>query len=398
MKTTVRHPAGPARRNRGLAITLLALTVILLATLPSAGHEVPSSSPWCLLCGSMGSADAVLNTLLFVPLGFGLGLLSPALWAGVIGGALTSGFVETVQVFVAGRDASLGDLLSNVAGAAAGALAGRHWRVWILPHAREARRLRYAWAVGAVGSFVAAALLLAPALPQSTWYVQWTARLGHFAPYHGRIINTSLAGAPLRPGPVRESRTALAQLRSGAPLTILFHAGPPPAELAPIVSIYDDAQREILVVGARGADLVVRYRTRAMAMRFDGSETVLRNALGGVRWQHPRMLVNVADVRHDTGPGLHTAPSILLYSQPVLGSGAALATALWLAFLFVPLGFWTSNRALHLVPALLCAIALILVPLVIPLRQLPVHWLAFSAAAVAAGVLGRSAIARHAMH
>lgn len=394
-----RKPRATSHRRSGAILTLAAVTVILVVTLTPGGHEVPSGTPWCLICGTMGTADAVLNTFLFMPLGFGLGLLHPSLLAGTLGGAIVSGFVETAQVFIPGRDGSPGDVFTNVAGATAGAWIARYWRAALRPRIDQARQLRHAWAAGAVVSFTTAALLLAPALPRSDWYVQWTARLGHFDHYEGRILNTSLDHAPLPPGRHAESPSVHERLRRGAPLTVVFLAGPAPGALAPIVSIYDGAQREVLVLGTRGQDLVIRYRTRAIALRLDVSEFVAPGALAGVRpgdtvtitlrWRHPAIRLMVDDIGHETGPALHAAPGLLVSSQPVLGTWPASATTLWLGFVFVPLGFWTSGRRSDLVPAVVCLLGLLLVPLAIPLRPTPALWLSVAAAATTAGLLLR---------
>ncbi|HKC81976.1 MAG TPA: hypothetical protein VKB91_12335, partial [Gemmatimonadaceae bacterium] len=65
----------PAPQVRRLGWFLAGASIILIcvATLtPQSGHS--ETSPFCILCGSLGGVDAVLNVLLFLPFGIGLAL------------------------------------------------------------------------------------------------------------------------------------------------------------------------------------------------------------------------------------------------------------------------------------------------------------------------------------
>jgi hypothetical protein len=73
----------------------------------------------CLVCGDTGGADVFLNLLLFAPMGAGLRLLGWSWSRVVLTAALVSFTVECLQYFVVpGRDASLSDLITNTGGAA----------------------------------------------------------------------------------------------------------------------------------------------------------------------------------------------------------------------------------------------------------------------------------------
>src|SRR5713101_9526749 len=104
------------QRRAGLALTAAALAVIAVATLVPQPSEAPSVAQipiWCLVCGQFGTIDALLNVALFAPLGAGLLLLGLPLRRAVLIGAALSLAIETTQYFaIAGRDASLGDLLT----------------------------------------------------------------------------------------------------------------------------------------------------------------------------------------------------------------------------------------------------------------------------------------------
>src|SRR5262245_39466874 len=108
------------RNWAGAACALLALAAICVATLtPTPG--TPSTSFWCIVCGDRGMLDFAANIVMFVPLGFALMLATERRWLSVIVCVATTFSVELLQVsVVAGRDASLGDLLANTLGGGIG--------------------------------------------------------------------------------------------------------------------------------------------------------------------------------------------------------------------------------------------------------------------------------------
>lgn len=108
-----------------------------------------------------GRGDMLNNVLLYLPLGFCLVLaLEPrfgrgaALLAAIVAGALLSLAMEVAQASIAIRVPSLRDLALNVAGAAAGAVAGSAW------HALGARMAPRAGPRGRAGAVAIALLVL----------------------------------------------------------------------------------------------------------------------------------------------------------------------------------------------------------------------------------------------
>jgi len=318
------------------ALVAVALLAIAAATLwPAAGQ--PEETPLlCLVCGERGAADVLLNTLLFLPLGAGLALLGlPALAAAVP--AAVSAAVELTQALVlAGRDPALGDLLANGLGGALGFAAIRSGP-WLR---------RHAIAVAAVVTLLATAVpiltawLLQPAPPDSVYYGQWTARLGHLASYDGRVVEASLADAPLPPRRLPDSAGAARRLAAGGPVSARFVAGPRPAGLAPIVSVYDDRQREVLLLGVERQDIVFRYRTRAARARLNAPDARLR--AGTLLLRHGREYRLAAEatasgicIRLDTVAACDVAPTTargwgLLYYEDELADWFGVLDALWL--------------------------------------------------------------------
>jgi VanZ family protein len=106
-------------------VVLGTLLVALLTLWPLPDQRV-SSPAWCIVCDADHVPNLVLNVALFLPLGVGLGLRGvPRLAALLLMALLTAG-VEALQFHVvAGRDASLGDVLANLVGGALGLRLGR---------------------------------------------------------------------------------------------------------------------------------------------------------------------------------------------------------------------------------------------------------------------------------
>src|SRR5690606_4421571 len=108
-----------ASRTAVVAGLLLgAITFVMIATLTPVASTAADSSLCLLSCGPRASADAVANLILFVPLGFALGLAGWRPRRVAMTGAAGSLLIELAQFsLIAGRDASLADVLSNAAGA-----------------------------------------------------------------------------------------------------------------------------------------------------------------------------------------------------------------------------------------------------------------------------------------
>jgi hypothetical protein len=135
--------------------------------------------------------------------------------------------------------------------------------------------------------------------------------------------------------------------------------GPSTAGLAPIVSIFDGEQREIVLVGRSGNDLVYQMRTHAFDLRLRPPAAQLADgfAPGDARstFVHGRLsrspLAFVIGV-DSTVAGSRVVPmsanwgwSLLLPFDYAHGSASALLTALWLLGWMAPLGWW-AGRAL----------------------------------------------------
>lgn len=384
-----------ARRSEprvpGLAIRIAlgivwAGAVLLLTLLPAAtgGEAVPRGS--CVLCGTFGLADFLRNILLFLPLGLLTGARLGVLRAALLSACL-SGAIEAVQILIPGRSPALGDLLANGLGGAAGALVARRasWlrRVVAGPSALE----RAALTTLACTLLALPALLHRPHYPEGrVYYFQWTADLGsRMEPYRGTLLAARVAGEPAPQGPVESTATWLRPaLLEGLDVELRVVAGPAPGRVAPLFSIYDDLQREVVLVGARGSDLVVRRRDVADRLLLDGLEPLWPGALRGLApgdtvgvrvTQLERALCVAVDDRRrcDVAPGVESgwaalmAPGLPHASRAVVGGlwlaligallgvarplpGGAEAAGIAAALLGAALGWFSPVLATHLVP------------------------------------------------
>ena len=223
----------------------------------------------CVFCGSRATADAVLNALLFAPLGWVLGRRKGVFrtfgWAFLLSAAL-----ELVQLFLAGRYTSLVDVLANAFGAGCGAWWSRG-RGGALTSA----------AVLSVAALLAPALLLAPDPPEGIYYGQWTAVFGGMEAYGGKVLEARVGevAVPSRRSP--HTREIREDLREGGPIRLQVVVGPPPPGEAPVFSVADHRQRGIFMLGADGDHVFVRLWRVGTTLRFSTPTWWWPGALSG---------------------------------------------------------------------------------------------------------------------
>ena len=378
---------------------MLALVAVLAATLtPTGGPPQPVS--FCLLCGEGGASDALSNLILFLPLGAAIAWCG---WRGpwtVLAPALLSLSVETAQIWLPGRDASLSDLVFNTAGAAAGIAIVRSSGWWMVPARSRRRALMWGVLAGAVGLFVATGLLFRPDLPRSAYWGQWTPQLGHLEWYGGTIVRAELGTLRVPDGRLPDSDTARALLRARAPLMVRAVAGPPVPGLAPLLSIADDGQREILLLGPDRRGLVYRHRLRAMAARLTEPDVRADGLVLG-RAPGDSLVVTVqadgngyclvVNTRASCGLGftLGRGWSLVSYPERLPTWFRLLLDDAWLAGLLFLLGFWLAGRVAGTLAVMIAGGALWLVPAATGLLSTPPGELIGAVVGLAIGLIAR---------
>lgn len=184
---------------RAVPLAVVAAAIALVTLWPLEGARQPLT--WCLICGPLGAVDFFANILLFVPFGAAIvGLRMRVPWA-VGAGVIFSGIIEALQwQLIAGRDASLGDLLANTMGSAAGAWLVMVSGTLLRPRRSTAAFLWTVWATSTVLVCVSAAWMLAPSRPVFIYWSQWTPSRTGYTPFTGGLESLRLFGQEIPNG------------------------------------------------------------------------------------------------------------------------------------------------------------------------------------------------------
>lgn len=345
-------------------------------TLTPNGGPVARILSFCLLCGERGTADAVLNVVLFVPLGLLIGRRRGALVALALGVMVAVG-VETAQLLLRGRYSNVGDLLWNGAGAWLGGLLAPAVRKGLdgpvsLPIRGLTVGLPVIW-------ILAAGILLRPAPVSSGFSFDDGVSLlpdpisgedvRDLAPVHPADAATHL----LENATMDRSPDGTWRLRA---TTVRRQSR---RRVTPIVVVYDAADRPIRVLGADRGDLVLWERTWAEAVGLDHAS----HRLGSGLLEHPvgRVLTITASRTEERGLclavegrracGLGTAPArtwTLLRSRE--HGSTRLKTVVdiaWMATLTLSIGLLGGTARATVASATLFALIVLGLPHVTPL-------------------------------
>lgn len=387
----------------GLRIGLaLSLALILGSTLVPRPGSDPLRFETCLLCGEHGLADAFANLLLFVPLGLALGLRPCSTWTiGALAGFLSLA-LEMVQLFVPGRTASPSDLLFNVLGALLGGQLGLRLEGWAVLAAKPASRICLAVGAACAGAVALTGALLEPSFPESRYYGGWTPELGHLGLYRGEVLEAHVGDLPIPPGGLVEDSSAMRnRLEAGSTIHVRALAGPEVRELSPLVSLFDEQQREIVLIGPDRSDLLFRFRTRAAGLRLEHPGLLAPGVLAGIA-PGDELEISIGPAPRGHRIEISGSPDRQLGFS--VGNGWAFLVGsswrpiwlhrvldgAWLAGLLLPLGFWARWRWESLLGATLALAGLALVPRFVGLVPVPLWEWVGALLGVASGVgLGR---------
>jgi hypothetical protein len=377
----------------------MAAGLVLVATLYPMEPTADTGSIECLICGERGLADAIVNVILFMPLGAAAGLTGRSTLAALALGAALSGSVELAQItLIPGRDASIGDLIFNTLGAAAGvAVVKTAW--WWLGYSRvRASRLSLAAAFIAAAVVAGTGLLLVPQLPERTYFLMWRPALRHLDPYAASVRSVTSGGRPFPPGRIAEPTQVRELLQGGAPLRVTAGVAPRTSRQAAMFAIYDDLKREVVLVGPDRDDLVFRVRMRAASAWLDYPDL---RVVGGWRNVRPGSDITVTARRSGRAycVGLGPQPpcnsgfsagmgwSLLLHMEhwPALVQSAL--NIVWLGTLGFLVGFWARRRWESLCALSVFAVTIVLLPPWVGLLDTPAHHVLGGIAGIGLGVV-----------
>ena len=320
-------------------------------------------------CDDSIAADFARNIVLFVPMAFGLRLAGVRpLWAILIGACL-SGTVELLQIrIIVGRDASALDWLSNTTGTVAGVLAADHLATLFRPAPRVALGLMAGAVLVWTGVLVLGAWGIQPAPGGFPYFGERTPRLKQFESFLGELVSVRANGVELPSSLIRNSDTIRAGLRAGQlRVDALVRPGPRPktSDIAPIARVADGADREILMLGRAGSELVFRLRLRATTLRLETPAFALAHAFQSGPGIDPESRDSVETLsaglrrgrvqlvaRSATGSAARTfelspavAWSFFLPWDYWFGPNSVWISYVWLGALLVPAGYWGAIAA-----------------------------------------------------
>lgn len=372
--------AMPRRLNRRWAVVSLYVAVILAVTLTPGSTPLEWSS--CLICGERAVADAIANLLLFVPLGAAVaGAAASRPRLAYLLPFLLSLLIEFAQIFLTGRDSSVGDVAFNTVGAGVGALLFHRLTFWTLSTNRLGGALVIASAFGLTGIVALTGALFQPDLPITQYHGQWTPFLGHLAWYRGQVLAARIGSIDAPSSPLPRDSGIYAALQRGDSVQIRAVAGPPVPRLASLFGVADDRQRGILLIGPRGEDLVVRYRMRAAAARLDQPDLRVHGAMEGIvpgdtfdviYWRTADGSCVAVNRRAPTC-GLGYTPgrgwALLLYHESLPDWLRRTLDLSWLFALAFPVGYWLSLRWESAAATVLVGFALLALPGLVGLQR-----------------------------
>lgn len=348
---------------------------VAVVTLTPDGGAVGRMVSICLLCGERGTADALLNIVLFVPLGLLVGRRRGALFALVLG-LLVALCVETGQL-LQGRYWNAGDLVWSGAGAWLGGLLAPMVRRWLDGPVSLAPR---ALALGLPTLWIAATGILLRPAPVSSGFSFDDGISLHPDPISGREASDL---TPVRP--VDASTYALddATMDRSPDGTWRLRAAterrPTSRRLTPIVVVYDEVDRPVRVLGADRGDLVLWQRTWAQELGLDHAGHRLRSGLR----DHPlgRILTISASSTQERGLclsvesrqvcGLGTSPArtwtVLRSREHASPAFKTVVDIAWMAALTLSIGLLGGTARTTVASSAVFALIVLAVPAVTPL-------------------------------
>jgi hypothetical protein len=350
-------------------VGLLLIAVLTLSPDLAAGTQKPSL---CLICGSRGGEDAVLNVLLFIPFGFGLRLRGTSRWRAWAVTIAVTATVELLQIYIPGRDSTLGDVIMNSIGGITGILLCDSLRVLVFPSVRQASWLLWSGTAVWLALVALGGWAMRPWIPTGPYVAQLAPDLDHIELFKGRVIDARVDDEPIVPNAPLASSDALRDSLVRGTFTLRARIVPaaPTYDLAPIVSIASPKEQEVVVLGQDWSDAVFRVRLRSGALRmnipdvtaaraFPAAEasratavtadtTELRGVIEGGR----QLRVTSASRGTQQSAELALSPfllwSLATPTERRTSRAFEIESIVWVAMLLAPLGYWAGRWKMQL--------------------------------------------------
>jgi VanZ like family len=340
-------------------MVVLMIVAIGVATLTPSDQLNPW--PWyCLWCDEQALADAVVNVVMFIPLGAALRAADVRSGVAIAASAALATTVEVLQgTVITGRDPSLRDAMTNTLGAAIGVLIVARWRHLVLPTRRTAAWLATAAAVVWLSTLVVSGIAVRPCAPPTPFDAEWSPVLPHENPFQGRVVGATLYGDSLRDGPLPAAMRDRMQTGRIALTTRVI----PDADRfnsATMLAVVGFQRIALSIAHSRRSVVVAlpqcfwRLRLRpTMYMLSRGLEVAFRGDAPGpglVTVDATPMRVDIA-VEGDSGrrqaTSLRITPffgwSLVRPFDARVRTGTRWITALWIAGFLLPFGYWWAR-------------------------------------------------------
>ena len=311
----------------------------------------------CRICDGTPGVDVIANVILFIPLGIALILAGMRpVRALLVMAAMTTAIELTQLRMVAGRDASVVDIVTNLTGALVGVIIGRHWRTLARPNARTATSLAVGAAVAFLAVVGATSVALTPSLTSPPW--QSNRGPGSEVGSSGRILDLSVAGqAVMVDDTVRNAAAVRAGLLAGQPVVVTAIVPRDPTQSTHLAQILDFDIDDIVVVSRAGDHATFHLRNagrdarlREVAVRLTGffrepgSDTV--RVTGA--WEHGSLVIagqRGSTVREYVLPLTASLGWAFLLPNGGVGPSYTPVSAAWLAILLLPFAYWSTLAA-----------------------------------------------------
>lgn len=248
------------------------LAAVMVFTLVPSGSAPPLTleAVLCIGCGSRGTADIILNWMLFLP-GGALAAIAMGQRRAVIAALCFAIVIETLQLGIAGRYPALQDLVLNTLGAWSGALLVRQ------ALGRRGQRLL---ALLIVVVWLSPLFLLIPLGSSHELHGMWTP-LRNGVRYEGRVLAASVDGLPI-PSWIVQNRAAVDRaIVERSRIELSLEVGPQPSAFARVFQIVD-GRLEVVTIGALGEDLILNGKNPARVLGLDQPDARWPGALEGV--------------------------------------------------------------------------------------------------------------------
>lgn len=339
------------------------LSAIGIATLHSNGPTF-EPQPWTVVSGDAWVADALANFLLFLPLGAALSWYGLPRARAIVAGFLVSLLVEYVQstTLVAGRSPSVLDLLTNSIGAATGWRLLQAMRMGALANPIWEKRFGILYGTGSLLGLLGTswALGMEREHPYQVRLSQfeyapgygWLAAKPSEALVNGRSISHAgtgpvVAAVTNTPSTWAINVTLHGRDSSEGPRAIVFvHAS---TDTVPLLLLAQRGEDVTLDVARRGTRWGLRSPTLVSpgAIRRGGSECHTLHAQ--VQAGDATLSTSNCD-RSEATTEMHINPllgwTILIPVESTQRSLLRLGSALWIASLVAPMGWWCVTHRL----------------------------------------------------